>query len=155
MTRLACRNCDGPIRSDNKWGICVRRRECIRARKRERNHDERVKTVNAARQSSYWRSHPEYADAQREKWRQKTAARKQPLVEAQGGLCGCGEPLGEDRHLDHDHSCCEGTQTCGLCDRGVLHSRCNMALGLVMDSPARLRALADYLERTTLRQGSP
>lgn len=42
-------------------------------------------------------------------------------------------------HIDH----CHKTRT----GRGMLCPACNKALGLLLDSPARCRALADYLER--------
>jgi hypothetical protein len=41
--------------------------------------------------------------------------------------------------VDHDH------KTGQL--RGLLHNRCNLGIGLLGDSAARLRAAADYLER--------
>lgn len=64
-----------------------------------------------------------------------------------GGFCNrscydqCAEPLpvGKARHIDHDH------QTGKV--RGVLCSRCNMALGLLHDSPATLARLIEYLQR--------
>lgn len=49
-------------------------------------------------------------------------------------------------HIDHSHSCCPGPRSCGECVRAILCHGCNVALGLVQDSPHRLRALADYLE---------
>lgn len=65
----------------------------------------------------------------------------QKLLARQDNCCaGCREPFqeGDRRHLDHDH-------TSGLI-RGILHHGCNTALGLTGESPARLRALAHYLE---------
>ena len=54
----------------------------------------------------------------------------------------CGVPEEDLKRrlcLDHDH-------TTGAF-RGWLCSRCNRALGFVLDSPERLRKLADYLEK--------
>jgi recombination endonuclease VII len=66
---------------------------------------------------------------------------------AQGGKCRvCGVPLGlygrggDGLHVDHDHA----TQHV----RALLCQPCNQALGLCGESAARLRALADYAERT-------
>ncbi len=61
------------------------------------------------------------------------------LLEAQGNACGmCRLPFEEDQFIciDHDHECCPvvpGAQTrcCGKCVRGLLHVRCNTALGYV------------------------
>lgn len=50
--------------------------------------------------------------------------------------------------VDHDHNCCPEKGSCGQCVRGILCSGCNTALGLVKDDPARLRRLAEYLERS-------
>jgi hypothetical protein len=47
--------------------------------------------------------------------------------------------------IDHDHSCCEGKTSCGECVRGMLCMGCNLALGNVGDSAARLLALISYL----------
>ena len=48
--------------------------------------------------------------------------------------------------VDHDRKCCPGKKSCGQCVRRLLCGRCNLTLGAVQDSPALLRAMADYLE---------
>lgn len=73
-------------------------------------------------------------------------------LEAQGGGCAiCGQQNENGRALavDHDHSCCPGSKSCGTCVRGLLCSNCNMAIGLMQDRPQRLRDAADYLARVT------
>lgn len=61
-------------------------------------------------------------------------------------------------HIDHDHSCCPygkfETKTrvsCGDCVRGWLCKSCNTSLGLMQESPERIRGLLTYLEGTTLQ----
>ena len=49
--------------------------------------------------------------------------------------------------IDHDHSCCPGKRTCGKCVRGVLCHQCNVGIGLLGDSPARLGQAITYLTR--------
>ena len=54
--------------------------------------------------------------------------------------------------MDHDHSCCprvkgKGSYACGKCTRGTLCRDCNLALGLLQDSPARLKKLIKYLKK--------
>jgi hypothetical protein len=60
------------------------------------------------------------------------------LLEAAGKCAGCGEPC-DDFVVDHCH------RTGKV--RGLVHAGCNSTLGFAADSPERLRALADYLER--------
>lgn len=68
----------------------------------------------------------------------------------------CGNPgcdITEDLHMDHDHSCCprgkvfevKSRKSCGDCVRGWLCRNCNIALGLLHESPSRIRGLADYV----------
>lgn len=52
--------------------------------------------------------------------------------------CAICEEVPDTLHLDHDH----GTEEI----RDFLCGPCNRALGLMQDSPSRLRAAADYLE---------
>ena len=68
------------------------------------------------------------------------------MLEEQDGKCACGATRGrankEALHVDHDHNT-------GLI-RGLLCHLCNRAIGLV-DDPASLRALADYIESANAR----
>lgn len=62
------------------------------------------------------------------------------------GECGnslCGEK--ENLQVDHDHSCCPGSKSCGRCIRGLLCGPCNRSLGLAQDSPQKLWGLILYL----------
>lgn len=61
------------------------------------------------------------------------------------GVCGV---TGQARalHVDHDHACCPGVNTCGNCNRGLLCSNCNTTLGLVKESPETLQRMITYLE---------
>lgn len=95
-----------------------------------------------------------YYAANPDKQRTKTLRKAHPdatielyeqLRREQGAECAvCGLPESDNRngrlHLDHDHKDGGGI-------RGLLCNRCNMALGLMLDEPERLRAAADYLER--------
>ena len=67
---------------------------------------------------------------------------------AQDGKCYlCGEPMDPDRvRIDHDHECCPPNQSCRICRRGLVHHRCNIAIGMADDDPRRLRRMADALE---------
>lgn len=69
------------------------------------------------------------------------------MLESQGGrcaICGGTDPGGSKNvHFAIDH--CHETGTV----RGLLCAPCNQALGLFKDNPERLRAAAEYLERST------
>jgi hypothetical protein len=76
------------------------------------------------------------------------------MVESQGGGCAiCQSRFTSDKttHIDHDHSCCPGKKSCGACVRGILCHRCNLALGMMRDDPARLEAAAAYLRSRSRR----
>jgi len=79
-----------------------------------------------------------------------TPERQWAMYHAQGGRCanaGCLAPLTfREAEVDHDHACCAGSYSCGLCVRAFLCCNCNSVLGHVKDDPRRLRGLADYLE---------
>jgi hypothetical protein len=65
------------------------------------------------------------------------------MLKKQGNACAlCFEPFitltgVTGPHLDHDH------ETMKV--RGVLHSKCNAALGLMGDSPKKLQLAINYL----------
>lgn len=73
------------------------------------------------------------------------------MLEAQGGVCAI---CGTDTRLviDHDHGCCSSspdqpTKTCGLCVRGLVCYRCNLALGMVEAiGPASLVRALRYID---------
>jgi hypothetical protein len=68
------------------------------------------------------------------------------LAKGRCDCCGSVDPGSKAGwHVDHDHACCPSSKSCGKCVRGLLCSRCNVALGMCDDSPDRLRALLRYL----------
>lgn len=81
------------------------------------------------------------------------------MAEAQMGCCYlCGEPLPvEPRkvHVDHDHSCCRGSRSCGTCIRGLACEACNTGVGMFGDDPDRMRRVADSLEMANARVRAP
>lgn len=71
------------------------------------------------------------------------------LLERQGGVCAICAGVnanGKALSVDHDHGCCPGDRSCGRCIRGLLCAACNLAIGMMRDDPARLRAAAAYIE---------
>jgi Recombination endonuclease VII len=49
--------------------------------------------------------------------------------------------------IDHDHSCCPGSHTCGKCIRGLLCRKCNSGLGMFNDNPQLLVKASNYLSK--------
>jgi hypothetical protein len=59
----------------------------------------------------------------------------------------CRDPFDDvsSAHVDHDHSCCPGKQSCGKCIRGALCGHCNRALGILKDDVSIIESAAQYL----------
>jgi hypothetical protein len=77
-----------------------------------------------------------------------TVEQYRKLLEKQGGVCAiCGttEASGRSFHVDHDHSCCPGRQSCGGCIRGLLCSACNTGIGMLGEDAKRLWSAMMYL----------
>ena len=69
-------------------------------------------------------------------------------------LCGEKETVPHHKNdtvmrlaVDHDHSCCPGTRSCGLCIRSLLCYNCNRFMGRVDKSPKLQERFLDYLHR--------
>jgi len=83
------------------------------------------------------------------------------MLAAQGGrcaICRTGSPGGQGWHVDHNHSCCNTRKrSCGKCTRGILCSRCNIAIGNLRDDPVIIQAALDYvsIRRTRSESGLP
>jgi len=119
----------------------------------ETNYDSKYYAQNRERrraQQKAWReANAEHVKARNAAWRKAnpfkrygiTAEQHADMVAAQRGLCAiCQEKMAAgDIHVDHNHA------TNKL--RGMLHAKCNRALGMFGDNPALLRAAADYLEK--------
>ena len=74
-----------------------------------------------------------------------TVAQFEAMLDRQGGMCAiCGVDLTRP-HIDHDHSCCPGSDCCGACVRGLLCASCNHMLGKAHDMPTVLESGATYL----------
>lgn len=157
-----CRECqapkplvDFPIRRDQRDGHHWWCLDCKRAKEREYGKRYRMAHPDAKRRNA--RRYARKEDV-RSRYGEAALLNKYGLTReafdaklaAQGGKCpfcpdGADDP--SSWHVDHDHTCCPGANTCGGCLRDVLCHRHNMALGMWHDDPAKLRAAADYIER--------
>jgi hypothetical protein len=151
LNAKAVRSADARWRNNNKERV-----KEIRHRYNERNRD-RIRARQAEQRStdSYREQRREWYAANRQRiLSQKASARYgipasdiARMYQEQGGLCaGCRGEFRRTPQIDHDH------RTGAV--RGLLCFRCNAAIGCVDDSPARLRMLADYVERAPLKSGA-
>jgi hypothetical protein len=79
-----------------------------------------------------------------------TAEQYIDMSNAQNNVCKiCGNEEKQNRRLsvDHDHSCCAGSNSCGKCIRGLLCAYCNKTLGMVKDDIQTLQKMIDYLRQ--------
>lgn len=137
---LACWGCGVVLVLPVKRGSTRKLCEPCRAQHRRDNvkrHKEKRKAEGS--RTALWAAH------------RMTPEDYEAMLLAQGGRCAaCGNPesgKGKFLHVDHDHSCCGPRRSCADCRRGLLCIRCNMALGLALDSPEILRSLAEYAEK--------
>lgn len=109
-----------------------------------------------AEQKRYRDKNPHKRITKERKWELTyNAPRKRynEMLSAQGNKCRiCETPFSETIKpvTDHDHSCCPGDSSCGLCVRWLLCSGCNTGLGAFKDSPKALRKAAELLQRFVL-----
>jgi len=69
------------------------------------------------------------------------------LLNTYNGKCWSCKESDSNLGIDHDHSCCSGTFSCGKCVRGVLCVNCNTALGLLKDSMDKIQLLLEYASK--------
>lgn len=74
----------------------------------------------------------------REDWNQ--------MFDCQQGLCAiCRQNTAT--HVDHDHSCCPVSPTCGRCVRQLLCDSCNKILGVLESNLERLEDFQNYIKK--------
>lgn len=64
----------------------------------------------------------------------------------------CGDKPERSLHVDHDHKCCHGVNTCGECVRGIICNGCNRAVaqyetGVMRADYSDLDKIKAYLEK--------
>jgi hypothetical protein len=140
-----CSNCkqEKPPEGFHK---CSRRRDGLQ---------NECKDCRAGRHRETYADRKEYLAIHRKIAEGKYRAMREAMAIEQGYVCPCGQPLGTERALDHDHACCDKDvrHSCRKCDRAVMHILCNLAIGMVEDDPQKLRNLADYIEKYQSRLG--
>lgn len=160
----------GPSKT-GRLGTTAKCRSCLRVYRNARRairiaqHGDMAREQERQGNRRYRKRHRERANEQSQRWRVANPDKRadtvlrhghgigleeyNSMLEAQGGVCGsCGRSetavdprTGRIRrlHVDHDH-------VSGKI-RGLLCTKCNMAVGFVEDDPSRARSIAWYLER--------
>lgn len=131
----------------NKYKINARKR-AWRKKNREilLKKDREYYKKNAERERSYARElYRKNSQKELDRIRYKkygiTGDEFRALVEKQGIKCPiCNKDITKNPTVDHDHSTGK--------IRGLICSPCNLAIGNAEDSPDRLRAMANYLEKS-------
>lgn len=114
---------------------------CLKAYENNRYHKDPAKRLKIVRKSDLKRKYGLTQEAY------------DAMISDQNGACAICLEVPDRFCVDHDHSCCEGEKSCGRCIRQLLCPNCNLALGNMRDDPKRLRAAADYLEKSSVRRG--
>ena len=99
---------------------------------------------------------------QKHRWQYVYKLRPEEVIEifeAQDGKCRiCFSSISletsakNSAHIDHDHKCCSvnassSSPLCGNCNRGLLCSKCNLAIGNFNDDINLLKSAVTYLEK--------
>lgn len=69
------------------------------------------------------------------------------LLVAQDYKCAMCKRKASKLNVDHDHSCCSGSKSCGKCVRGLLCTNCNMFIGRIETVSNIVKEAEHYLER--------
>ena len=113
-------------------------------------HPEKVRAFNRATGARFYRKHKSRLESARLKYQSGvTLDELVGMVKLQNGLCAlCFRPLPPEKNrdwcLDHNHK--NGK------NRGVIHRKCNVAIGQLEDDPRLLRLAAEYLEKHDVRK---
>lgn len=156
--KKVCKDCqqampveDFPKRKQSTDGLHWLCLKCKRTRGRAWGRAYNARHPEARRRSAvrYQRANAERASRSvREKKYKMTMAEIEAMITEQGGACKlCRGELGDTWTVDHDHACCPKAYTCGMCVRGVLCRRCNIAIGMLNEDPELLIAASIYVSQ--------
>ena len=126
-----------------------RARHAERTKQWRKNNPEKTKAINRKYNAKRWANHKDKLRLTNRGYHLKrnygiSIEHYEQLLENQGGVCAvCGTSnwggaYGKP-HVDHDH-------TTGVV-RGILCVRCNVAIGLMDDSPDRALEIVSYLRK--------
>lgn len=154
---LTCIDCGSEFTYDHRRGPTRSRCDACTIARRKQQNRERAARYRAAdpervREQQNRSNRKRLSNPEHLRWKREDAMRRayglEPsdfaaLVEAQKGRCAIcgGHPNGPGNRLHVDH--CHDSKRV----RGLLCAKCNTAIGLLDDDPARADAVASYLRR--------
>lgn len=131
---------------------------------------EKGKASAAIRSKRYRERHPDKCKENLQRWRALnpnkviasqhkrmctrhgiTLERRNSILESQNYVCAlCLLPEQDNNKfvIDHDHNCCPKSFSCGKCIRGIIHSKCNKAIGFLEDKEKLAIMAYEYLVNT-------
>lgn len=124
-------------RSTSKDGLQSNCKAC----KTNYNKDHYIKNKDSySKRRQLWREN------QGKPWQRHGMTEKsfEEMVGRFDGLCWCCQSVA-GMVIDHDHSCCAKTYSCGSCVRGWLCVSCNLALGKLGDTVESLNRALLYV----------
>lgn len=101
----------------------------------------------ATKKSVEWqKANPDKVRVSEAKRRLRKYGLTDTVVLGEPKCAACGDT--DNLCIDHDHSCCGPKKACNKCVRGWLCRGCNLALGMLQDSPERIQQLLEYRSKT-------
>jgi hypothetical protein len=163
MNQKLCINCnkmkdleDFGIRRAEKDGLHYYCKKCHKEKSAQYRKDNPDSTRQCV--SNYRKQNPEKVkDSQLRTKYGISLDKRNEMIDNQGGKCllcdvEFSEKWDERPGVDHDHTCCPGSSTCGKCIRGILCLRCNAWLGRFEDKPEMFIKALDYLRNNDHRR---
>jgi hypothetical protein len=133
-------------KKDVKGGISNRCKACDAEKYQQRRAKNSLSLRDSWNKASKkYASKKDFAKARRLRRHHLTVEQYDTMMSKYDGLCWACK-LRPACVLDHDHSCCDGTFSCGGCIRGLLCNQCNTSLGLMQEDPNLIDQLISYLK---------
>lgn len=93
------------------------------------------------------KEHKSYLDKKASLWShyKLTMDRYLEMLDEQNYCCKICNRTTHKLYVDHDHSCCPESRTCGKCTRGLVCQRCNILLGMMENNDGIIESAEQYI----------
>lgn len=144
--RYQCAACQSEYMAEWRAANRERLRACERARRANLSPEERARK-NALDAARYRLDRTAHRRSYLRRYYGITVEQYDAIAAQQQGKCAiCGGDNGPRLlAVDHDHRCCPGVRSCGICVRGLLCGNCNNGLGRFKDDEGLLAKAVRYL----------